>query len=169
MPYGLLDLIKSKHKKRNEKGYVEYQSLPEGVKEVFCSRFMFLVKDWFVTFQGPLDLDKLGEICKEKNYLVINAEQAKNWKLEAWKEEIKQGMRAANELFKESGSDGFSKEVLNLGLDVFKPDIAYRVYKGRKEIAYVCWYGHDNTVWFTTSHKNGLELAENYRRCLLNQ
>lgn len=169
MAYTLLDLIKSKNKKRNEKGRVEYQSLPEGVKEVFYTRFMLFVKDWFITFEGALDLNKLEEICKQKNYSLINAEEVKDEKVEEFKKRFKKTLKLIDKGAKETDSYRVSQEVLNLGLDIFKPDIAYCVYKGRKKIAHISWYAHDNTLYFSTSQKAGLELAENYRGSSLRQ
>ena len=166
MAYTLLDLIKSRKRKRNEKGYVEYQSLPEGVKQVFYSRFRLFRKNWAVIFEGEFALTKLKEVCKQKNYLLINAEEVTDDRVEEFKERFKEVLKWYDKVAEESGSHRVSKELLSIGLDLFKPDIAYCAYEGGKKIAHISWYERNKELYFSTSKKAGLELAENYRSLL---
>lgn len=167
MAFSLLDLRKSRDKKRLKTGFVEYQSLPVGIYNVRSLRFglaCFFEKVWYITFEGKLNLNKLEEICKQKECYLIQAKKVKDKKFEEWNEDFRRGLMAMDEMLKESSSGGVPDILLECGLDFPKPDMAYYVYKGKKEIAYVsCDPCGGNTFFFSTSKKAGLELVENYR------
>lgn len=152
MEYTLLDTIKSKSGKRNETGLIKYQSLPQGVKDLSCRREWLFFKYWWVIFEGALDLSKLEAICRENNYSLITEEPAKSFPL-PFIEETR-------------NLDPTLEKIAKL-LDLTKPDSRYRIYSGEKELVCINWYDHNKDLYFGTSQKKGLKLAEDYRKSLL--
>jgi len=170
MEYTLLDTIKSGSRIRNEKsGLIQYESLPQGVKELSCLGPWFLGKYWHIVFEGTLDFDRLKKICHDKKYILID------------EVEESEGEKHFREGLNYLGATGYIKEQ-RLGDKLFalsKPDKVYCVYKakkgiirtyfslGRKQIACISWYERTQDLYFGTSRSEGLELAEDYRRSLL--
>ncbi len=150
MEYTLLDTIKSTSGIRNETGLIKYQSLPQGVKELSYRRDWLFFKNWWIVFEGALDLRKLEVTCKENNYSLIAEEPVK---LPPLMEETR----------------GFDKKLdeITAVFEASKPDRRYYVYRGDKELVCINCYEQSKKIYFCTSQRKGLKLAEDYRRSLI--
>lgn len=152
MEYTLLDTIKSTSVIRSETGLIQYQSLPQGVKELSCRRSWLFFKDWWIVFEGALDSSKLEAICKENNCSLITEEPVKSLSIPLMEE-----VRGFNETLDE----------IETIIDSAKPDRRYYICKGSKKLVCINWYDHNKILYFCTSQRKGLKLAEDYRRSLL--
>lgn len=157
--FTLFDAMKSRDRKRNSI-FIEFQSLPEGIKELQYFRSLFFIKNWYVSFQGTLDLARLNNICKEKNYILMDAEETG----------IEKERNNFRELFNFVGKLKGNPRLGDEFTAYFEPNIEYyifenyRFYEGRKIITRVSCYEHKQEFCFRTFRRKGLELAEEYRR-----
>jgi hypothetical protein len=149
MGFTLLDTIEGTSGIRNENGLIKYQSLPQGVKELSYRRDFLLFKNWWILLEAPLDLDKLKEICNEKGYL-LKAEEP---------------VQSSNFM---KGAKGFDERLDRIAemLEASKPDKRFYVYKDGKELICINWYIQNRQLYFSTSKRKGLELAEDYRKAV---
>ena len=157
MEYTLLDAIERGdtivHKDRLE---YERRYLTQGVKELSVSFDKSLCKRWTVTFEGVSEFDRFNKICKDNKYLLMVAD-------------IEGQIQYFRKHFHAVGLEGYLKErrMVNLLRVLSKCEKSYHVYKEKNPIACVTWVEYSQFLFLSTSQKEGLQLAEDYRKSLL--